>query len=176
MLVKSIMVAVFMALAGLGFLVSLTVHLASVVGMSLFPREPWFLHVGIFVVWPPAVLCSQALAKEFPQKDVWRAALRGCPKPMQYALYALFAYVLLNFALFLGTTAEDSRSSAAMIRGFSGHLLIFYYAAFAILYSYLQVQKQDPARRCTNGHVVALSAKYCPECGSPVGDVLAGKS
>jgi hypothetical protein len=172
---KSIVVSFFMVVACLGFVVSLAVHLTSVFGVSLFPREPWFLHIGIFVVWLPAILCSQALTKEFPQSQTWKAALRGCPKAMQYGLYGVVAYAFLNFALFLVTTAEDSRSSAAMIRGFSGHWLVFYYAAFAILFSYLQVQKQDPARRCQNGHVVALAAKFCADCGSPVGDVLTGR-
>ena len=173
---KSKIAAVFMVLAGLGFLVSLVAHVASIVGVSVFPSEPWFLHFGIFVVWLPAVLYSQSLAKEFPQKQMWKAALRGCPKPMQYFLYGLFAYVFLNFALFAISSDGHSPSSATTIRGFSGHWLIFYYAAFAILYSYIQVQKQDPMRRCQNGHVVALSAKYCPECGAHVGDLLASKS
>lgn len=163
-----------MVLAGVGFLLSLAVHLASLAGMSLFPREPWLLPVGIFVVWPPTILCSSALARAFPRKDFWNAALRGCPKPMQYVLYGVFAYALLNFALFLATTDEASRSSAAMTRGVSGYLLVFYYAAFATLYSYLQVQKRDPVRRCGNGHVVPLAAKFCAECGSSVGDVLTG--
>lgn len=168
------MVSFFMVAAGVGFLVSLAVHLASVFGVALFPREPWFLHIGIFVVWPAAILCGNALTKDFPRDQTWKAALRGCPKPMQYGLQGVFAYVFLNFAHFVVTTGENSRSSAVMIRGFSGHWLVFYYAAFAVLFSYLQVQKEDPTRRCRNGHVVPLAAKFCGECGSPVGDVLAG--
>ena len=171
---KSIVVSFFMVVAGVGFLLSLAVHFASVFGVALFPREPWFLHVGIFVVWPAAILCSNALAKDFPRDQLWRAALRGCPKPMRYGMQGLVAYTVLNFAHFLVTTERDSRSSAVMIRGFSGHWLVFYYAAFAILFSYLQVQKQDLTRRCRNGHVVPPAAKFCAECGSPVGDVLAG--
>lgn len=172
---KSKIAAVFMILAGLGFLISLAVHVSSIFGVSVFPKEPWFLHYGIFVVWLPAVLCAQALAKEFPQKQMWKAALRGCPKPMQYMAYALFGYVFLNFAIFAMANSSSATSNTA-VRGFSGHWLIFYYVAFAILYSYIQVQKQDPTRRCQSGHAVSLSAKYCPECGASVGDVLAGES
>ncbi|MBB6342978.1 hypothetical protein HNP49_003166 [Pseudomonas fluvialis] len=173
---KSKIAAVFMLLAGLGFLISFVAHASSIFGFSVFPKEPWFLHFGIFVVWIPAVLCAQSLAKVFPQKQMWKAALRGCPKPMQYMAYALFGYVFLNFAIFAITNSNHTPTSASTVRGFSGHWLIFYYAAFAILYSYIQVQKQDPARRCQNGHLVNLSAKYCPECGTSVGDALAGES
>ncbi len=165
-----------MVLAGIGFIVSLVAHIASISGISVFPQEPWFLHVGIFVVWLPAVLFMQALSKEFPQKQVWKAALRGCPRYMQYVLYGLFVYAFLNFAFFAAAAPNHSPSSSTTIQGFSGHWLVFYYAAFAILYSYTQVQKQDPLRRCQNGHVVALSAKFCPECGVSVGNILAGKS
>lgn len=172
---KSAAVALFMVLAGVGFLVSLAVHLASLAGMSLFPRESWFLIVGIFVVWPPTVLCLGALRKAFPRTVLWKATLRGCPKPMQYVFYGVLAYTFLNSVLLIATADEASRSSAAGSRGLPGHLLVFYYMAFATLYSYLQVQKQDPARRCGNGHVVPLAEQYCAECGSPVGDVLAGE-
>ncbi len=130
---KSKIAGIFMILAGVGFLVSLAAHVASIFRLSLFPTEPWFLHIGIFVVWLPAVLYSQSLAKEFPQKQMWRAVLRGCPKPMQYILYGLFAYAFLNFFVFAVNTPGEPVSSSTTIRGFSGHWLIFYYAAFAIL-------------------------------------------
>jgi hypothetical protein len=103
----------------------------------------------------------------------WKQVLSGCPRWMLYLLYGLFAYVLLNFFLFMGTTANgasqgDSASSPQVVRGFSGHWLIFYYAAFAIAYS--AFAKPDLLRDavCKLGHVASPSDKFCSECGSPV--------
>jgi hypothetical protein len=119
--VKSKIAAIFMMLAGLGFLISLITHAAAIFGISILPKEPWLLHYGIFAVWIPTVLCAHTLAKEFPQKEMWKAALRGCPKPMQYMVYALFGYVFLNFAIFAITSSSHTPTSTSTVRGFSGH-------------------------------------------------------
>ena len=132
--------------------------------------------MGIFVVWLPTVLISQSLSKDFPRDQMWKATLRGCPKFMQYILYGLFAYAFINFLLFSEHSGKHEPVSAATIRGFSGHWLIFYYAAFCILYSYAIVSSRDTQRRCVNGHVLLSSSKYCPECGAHVGDILESKS
>lgn len=65
------------------------------------------------------------------------------PEADAVAFYGVLAYAFLSFVLFSGTILDASRSSAAMVRGFPGHVLVFYYMAFVSLYSYLQVQKQD---------------------------------
>jgi hypothetical protein len=81
--------------------------------------------------------------------------------------------VFLNFFLFIGhavggTSQDDSPSSPQVIRGFSGHWMVFYYAAFAIAYSALMKPELLGDAICARGHRALLSDKFCSECGSPV--------
>jgi rRNA maturation protein Nop10 len=162
---------IFSLVALIGFIASLIAHLAGYAGIDHpLGLDPWPLHVGIFVVWLPAVLAAQKLSKDFPQKDMWKATLRGCPKWMRYTLFGLFGYAFLSFFAFFLTVGK-SHDEANTIRGFSGHWLIFYFAAFAILQSYARVSANDTVRRCKNQHVVEPSNEYCPKCGEHVGKV-----
>lgn len=123
----------------LGLALSLLVHLSALLGMaSVFGEAAWFLHAGIFVVWIPAVFILQRLTREFEQKDLWRAALRGCPRWMRWITYGFVGYAFVNFVLFIimepghGSSAE---TPAVVFRGFSGHWMAFYSGALAIFYS-----------------------------------------
>ena len=162
-------------LSSLGLVLSLIVHMCSLLGFpSPLGEQAWILHVGIFVVWFPAVIVMQALTKEFKQKDLWRAALRGCPSLMRRMTYGFGAYALINFAIFLMLVSGHDRSAetpAAIFRGFSGHWMAFYSAALAILYSALHAEERDDRRRCLAGHRVSPTANYCEECGQPVHEV-----
>ena len=51
-------------------------------------------------------------------------------------------------------------------RGFSGHWMVFYSAALAILYSAANTVDANP--RLTNGHSASPNATYCTRCGQPV--------
>jgi len=163
----------FVVLSALGLALSLFVHIASFLGLEL-PSVAMGLHVGIFVVWLPAVLVANKLATGVSRADYWRAVLRGCPKWMQYMVYGFSGYAVINFALFfLGTsqgeidsTGSDSIPSS-VFRGFSGHWMAFYSAALAILYSGIKVRLTRP-RKCPAGHTVSLSAEYCEQCGLPI--------
>jgi len=75
---------VLVSIAGTGLVLSVIVHAASLAGIPTpLGEKSWILHIGIFVVWFPAVLVRQPLTREFKQKDLWRAALRGCPAWMR---------------------------------------------------------------------------------------------
>lgn len=162
----------FMYVALTGFIASLVAHIAGYMGIEKpFGFDPWPLHIGIFVVWLPAVLVAQRLSKDFPQKDMWKATLRGCPSWMRNGLYALFGYAFLSFFLFMALDST-SGNEASTVRGFSGHWLIFYFAAYAILYSAIQVSENETARRCKNGHFLEPNDKYCRQCGDYVGSVI----
>jgi hypothetical protein len=90
-----------MVLAATGLIASLIVHMSALLGMpSPLGEESWVLHIGIFVVWLPAVLVLQSLSGEFKQKDLWRAALRGCPDWMRRIIWGFFAYAMVNFLVF----------------------------------------------------------------------------
>jgi hypothetical protein len=139
-------------------------------------KAVWAFHVGIFVVWIPTVLISIPITHGAKRKDFWKIALIGCPKWMRQAVYVVFGYGILNFIYFMATTMNHGQPNGdappQVIRGFSGHWMIFYSAAFAALYSAYVVGYSNFRRRCPNGHVVPLTAKFCEECGAQLAPPL----
>ena len=137
---------------------------------SLTPLgEAWYLHFGIFVVWIPTVLISNKMCRglDNPRRDAWKVILRGCPTWMRYLLYGLFAYAFINFFRgFASFGRGDDRDSLDTIRTFSGHWLVFYYAAFATLYSFHNLTGVRPIRICANGHVGDVEDEFCRKCGA----------
>ena len=161
----------FIALAAIGFILSVAAHLAAIAGSPIpFGKSVWALRIGIFVVWLPTVLVAYRMTRGANRKDSWRVVLVGCPRWMRSALYVVFGYAILNFVLFMATTAGHSQqqgdASPEVVRGFSGHWMVFYGAAFATLYSASVVSYSAMDRRCPNGHAVAVTAKFCEECGA----------
>jgi hypothetical protein len=133
------------AVAFLGLIVSLWVHIGAVMGRRVAPESLfWILHVGIFVVWFPAMFLAQRLVGSLNRKDFWKKVLAGSPVWMRYIVYGFAGYALVNFLLFM-TNSPNSHGGAnppaAVWRGFSGHWMAFYSAAFAIFYSAVQRQK-----------------------------------
>jgi hypothetical protein len=160
----------FVCFSAIGLVVSLWVHLGAVMGRRVAPEAFfWMLHVGIFVVWFPAVLVAQRLVGNVNRKDFWKVVLKNAPDWMRYMFYCFFGYAFVNFMLFM-TKAPNGGSGAnppaVVWRGFSGHWMAFYSAALAILYS--AVRSEDRSLRCANGHVASSNATYCTRCGQPV--------
>ena len=56
-----------------------------------------------------------------PSKDVWKAALQGCPQWLRRLVWITFAYAIGNFILFATTGSDDD---ADTLRGFSGHWMV----------------------------------------------------
>ncbi|WP_460727839.1 hypothetical protein [Lysobacter rhizosphaerae] len=173
-LVKPVLV-----LSAIGLVLSVIVHIIALLGFDPRLGESVFaLHVGIFVVWFPAVFLSMRMgrgkkASAWGFGGSWKQVLSGCPGWMTYLLYVLFAYTFLNFFLFMGSAASgasqvDSASSPQVIRGFSGHWMVFYYAAFAIAYSALMKPELLGDAVCKMGHKALPIDKFCSECGNPV--------
>jgi hypothetical protein len=165
----------FVALSALGLILSILAHVAGLLGLSV-PSAAVGLHLGIFVVWFPAILASNSLAKHAPRKDYWKVVLRGAPRWMQYMTLGFFVYAVVNFILFISVAPRQPDSiggsmSPSEIRGVSGHWMAFYSAALAMLYSVMEIQKKGIVRKCPNGHKVGLSAQYCEKCGEPVRDL-----
>jgi len=159
---------IFVWISAIGLVVSLLVHLAVVMGHTVSSFF-WILHVGIFVVWFPAVLVAQKLGRNAKGTDAWKGALRGAPQWMRYMVYGFLAYAMVNFFFFMtkapgGSSGADA--PASVWRGFSGHWMAFYSAALAILYSAARVVDASP--RCPNGHFASQKAIYCTQCGQPV--------
>jgi hypothetical protein len=122
------------------------------------------LHLGIFVVWIPAVLAQYPLVRGHDRRNLWRALLRGAPSWTRTAVMVLFGYAFVNFGIGLLFTAAKPVGGPAPLRLFSGHWMLFYGAATAILYSARHASDVDA--RCPAGHSVPAAARFCPTCGA----------
>jgi hypothetical protein len=159
-----------MWLAACGLGLSVAANVMALTGMTIpLGKYVWGLHIGIFIVWLPTVLVAQRITRNSNRKDFWKIALSGCPVWMRRALYVLMGYAILNFVLFMITSAGQPKPTgeapASVIRGFSGHWMIFYGVAFAVLYSATRAPNLMRERKCPQGHVVSPNARFCPECG-----------
>ncbi len=166
----------FMVLAACGLALSIAAHCMALAGV-LIPggKLVWGLHIGIFVVWIPTVLTSKQMTRYANRKDFWKVALAGCPSWMRRAFYVLVGYAILNFIVFIAaTTTQPQQQQQAgdappsVVRGFSGHWMIFYGAAFAVLYSRIHAPQLYRERKCPQGHTVLPTARFCSECGYDV--------
>ena len=172
----AILLTPFIVFAAIGMIFSLIAHGCALLGLPQpLGDAAWGLHIGIFVVWLPAVLVSNRLVRDFKRKDFWKAALRGCPNWMRWMTYGFFIYALFNFLTFMvaapvGQQAPNAPAPPIVFRGFSGHWMAFYSMAIAIMYSAVVVSKRDLARRCPNGHPVSPSAEFCENCGAKIVD------
>ncbi|MFN7140461.1 MAG: zinc ribbon domain-containing protein [Limisphaerales bacterium] len=161
----------FMLLAAFGLVLSILAHIAALMGV-LIPggKLVWALHIGIFVVWLPAVLVAGQVTRYANREDFWKLALAGCPGWMHRAFYVLFGYAILNFIVFLlvvGTQEEKTTGDAppSVVRGFSGHWMVFYGGAFFLLYSRINAPHLYQKRKCPRGHPVSPTDRFCPKCG-----------
>jgi hypothetical protein len=158
------------AFAGIGFVALLVVHLASLFGnTSLFDRTIAVLGPGVFVLALPTIVVMGSLARDFKQKDIWRATLRGCPRWMYRTVWGIGAYCWAGFFVLPLLYGGGMESDANRARIGSGGLLMFYLIPLAVMYSATHVEQFDQSRRCLNGHHVSPLAKFCEECGAPVG-------
>lgn len=124
-----------MVVAALGFALSAAVHVASLMGIVV--PYAFCLHVGVFVVWLPAVLSARRGPGPSRGYYAVKAAFAGCPPWMLVAAGFLFVYALVNF--FISDVPRGASSLSASppraLRAFSGHWMMFYGVGFAMLYS-----------------------------------------
>ena len=154
-----------MLLSAVGIFLCLTLYLLGASGMYEFPmNKVSILFFGLFVVWVPTVLLMNRLTADFKQKDLWRAALRGCPPWMKTALYVVIGCVFVVFFF----PVLSGRSPGESPHTFVFFPISFYSVSFCVMYSVIRVDRFDSTRRCLNGHAIAPLAKFCEECGAPV--------
>lgn len=157
-----------LALAIAAWMAMLAVHVAALIGVvHPFERFLKVLVPGMFVFFVPAILVMNWLTRDFKQKELWRAALRGCPRWMRLAIWIIFAYAWIGFFGFTFLYGGARESHVNNIRGLSAILLTFYSIPVAILYSATRFRRFDESRRCLNGHRIGPLAKFCEECGGP---------
>jgi hypothetical protein len=153
-----------MVLSAVGLLACVTLHIATLLAApELAGKVTSVLFPGIFVVWLPTVLVMNRLTRDFKQKDIWKAALRGCPEWMRRTLwiiwgYAIFATFILPFLL--GSNAGAAPASFVIFPA------AFYSTSFAVMYSAAKADEFDSSRHCLNGHTISPLAKFCEECGA----------
>lgn len=165
-------------LALAGFVCSVAVHVMALLHMSppallqpYFEVEMGvleFLSIGIFAVWVPTVLLASRVSHVNRMGRVsWSALLAGCPAWMRKVGGGLFAYAFVNFFLAIaadGSAANDDGSLAGH-RAFSGHWMLFYGMAYAVMYSITRKPKLLQKRQCVAGHAVGQEDRFCPTCG-----------
>jgi apolipoprotein N-acyltransferase len=157
----------FLALATAGFIAMLWLHVASLFGaVYLVKRSLSVLVPGLFVAFVPTVFVMYPLTRDARQSDLWRAALRGCPRWMRGFVWAIFGYSWGGF--FVLPFLFGGGMEANGMRVISAGLLAFYLIPVAVLYSAMQVRRSGESTGCVNGHRVSPFAKFCEECGAPV--------
>ena len=154
-----------MVLAAIGVLACFCLHIASFQsGPELEKRAIPVLFPGLFVVWFPTVILMNRMTRDVKQRDLWKAALRGCPPRMKIALWIVIGYAA--FATFLLPFLRGSNPGASP-SGFLIFPAVFYSVSFCVMYSVLHVQRFHEGRRCLNGHRISPLAKFCEVCGAP---------
>jgi hypothetical protein len=149
--------ALFGTLAALGLTASVVVHALAVLGHPVQDVVPgvWGLHLGIFVVGLPTVF---VLRKKRDSNDPF-AFMRGLPSWAVVLLVSLVVYAFINMSITFPSLIDGSavvndgqyvlvnkgavirpltedefvRGRALMLRGFSGHWMVFYWVAAATL-------------------------------------------
>jgi len=164
----ALLVNLLRAVASVGFFGVLVIHIAALLGSATpFQNFERFMFPVLLIVWLPTIFCMNRMTRDFKQKDLWKAALRGCPKWMRITLWTVCGYSwLMALSPLLVHGRDDSQLAGA--RSLSGVMLGFYAIAVGVLYSSTQTALIDEGRLCLNGHRVGPLAKFCDECGAPV--------
>ncbi len=133
----------FMVLAGLGFLASLVLHAVTIPEPAAPDGSvPLVLQWGVALVWIPAIVAAYRLRLVEParpedrqQRTFLWVLLAGTPHWMRVAVFALALYAAVNFLY----------SDGFPVRSFSTDLMLFYFTAFAALYSRVEQLQSAPS-------------------------------
>ena len=121
-------------ISGVGLLLSGVCHLLS--WFHLAPpggKAAFLLHIGIFVVWLPLVICSNQTAST-PGRGNFDPLLQQLPIWARKCVFGIFVYAMINFVVFLVLTADYPKHVVPFwleLRGFSGHWMLFYTVSLA---------------------------------------------
>ncbi len=152
--------AAFAVLAAIGLLLSVGLHLA-VMFRLVDSLENWiWLILGIFVVWPPAVLSLSLVFQGHKREDYGRIAFAGCPlwaqrlvdKVNRHAsLHFLLLYAVLGLVIAWTTMGWPIQQGVAVLlqelfpvmlgMAITGVWVFLYATSLAILYSACVRQK-----------------------------------
>lgn len=144
-------------MALIGFALSLIVHLSTYAGINPQKKFPpiWLLHIGIFVVFIPALLARNRLNNGRNKSSIPNLFDNSIPKWMKILCKIFCYYVFINFVCFMILMKDGSPNiisgnyvisdhgkivrviseqeyelyQSYVVRGFSGHWMIFYISA-----------------------------------------------
>ncbi len=160
--------------AAAGWAVSLVTNILTWFDVDVQHYVPYIslLHVGIFVVWVPAILGlkkkQQADGVVGKQGSSLKSAMAATPKWMSTIAMAGFVYAFINFGIFmLSEQGEAAIRNGHFVlethghfvrdltekeyrhllpndtRGFSGHWVLFYGFAAAVLYPFAKEKNSE---------------------------------
>lgn len=98
-------------IAGLGLIFGLIIHIISLFGIYIGDKIPfiWALHIGVFIVWLPAilelrknpVLKSQNFGTITSSLKFFGIIFKDTPKPIMILSVVFFVYATINSFLFI---------------------------------------------------------------------------
>lgn len=156
------------SLAALGLVASLYIAIQSFMGRK-FGMQIFTLHVGVFVVFAPAVLLMIFVQRQGGSgKDIWKDLLSQFPGWTKYLFYGLFAAAVIATTI-TGRAGVQNDSSGVL--GFAGVWAIFYGSS---LLTYIAAYRMRVAvlHGCPRGHGVEHGSRRCGECGRPLRRLL----
>lgn len=158
---------VFCILAIIGFVLSFIAHFSTYFGVNPQGEFPfvWLLHVGIFVVFVPAVYIMKRV--DNGKGIFFHEAVKFAPVWMKILCGVCFLYAAVNFFSFASMTKDGSpdiisgnyvisnhgrivrvishdeyeKYRSYEVRGFSGHWMIFYFFSATVLVSQWKKEK-----------------------------------
>lgn len=142
--------------AAIGWVFTLVASIAGLAGVQISGSLVGVVFVGMFPLWLCAILYMNVMVKGARSTDLWKAAFRGCPNWLRYAIWGSWGYSLLTFALI-----ATGRTEAGGV-GFIG---VFYASSLGVFVTAATLGT-EPAR-CANGHALGPFDKFCAECGGP---------
>jgi hypothetical protein len=143
--------------AALGWIVSVVASVAGLAGAQLPSWLQGAMFFTLFPLWLVTVLLMNKLAAGVDNKDLWKAAFRGCPTWLRYAIWGSWGYTFICFIATIGGQHEA---------GGIGFLGVFYASALGAFVT-AAVTGEEPTE-CTNGHPIGPFDKFCRECGAEI--------
>ena len=146
-----LIIAPFVVLAIAGFVLSVWIHVAAILGHQAAPDGMFFvMHVGIFVVFFPAVFVTAKRVGRTRGKDTWKHILRGAPEWVRYMVYTVWAYGAVSSLLSFphGVSHKSGiHFNVTTWRYFSVGWMIFYCTSFGMLYAALDQSSVDDSQQ-----------------------------
>ena len=127
-----------MIVALIGFYQSSLLHLSIVRSPNESASENWWLSLGLFVIWFPAMFASHKLRENSNEQDSWQAMLGFRLSWMKFIVLGLFAYGFINYlvCLCMYFVVTPGNWSYWQIRGNSGLIMLGYVTVARILYRF----------------------------------------